>query len=124
MEYVQLGLSELRSSKLGFGCAALMGRVNRKKSLRALAAAHDAGITFFDTARSYGYGDSESVLGEFLFGRRQNALISTKFGIVPARQELWKRTLRPIARSVFSVFPSVRKAARGQIAAQLKPNQF
>ncbi len=46
----------------------LMGRAGRSESVRALKAAMDSGITFFDTARSYGYGESESLL----FGRVPN----------------------------------------------------
>jgi aryl-alcohol dehydrogenase-like predicted oxidoreductase len=39
--------------------------VRRKESLAALGAAHEAGITFYDTAWSYGCGESEALLGEF-----------------------------------------------------------
>ena len=72
MRYVDLpipsGGMAAQVSVLGFGCAALMGRVGRRDSLAALAAAQDAGINFFDTARSYGYGESEALLGQFLTG--------------------------------------------------------
>jgi aryl-alcohol dehydrogenase-like predicted oxidoreductase len=121
---VRLGASELRSSVLGFGCAALMGRASRKDSLRALHAAFDSGITFFDTARSYGYGESEGLLGEFLLGRRERVVISTKFGILAARQPLWKKTARVFARKLFQLAPAARKAATAQIAAQFSHNQF
>jgi aryl-alcohol dehydrogenase-like predicted oxidoreductase len=43
-------------------------------------AARDAGITFFDTAESYGGGESEVLLGRALRGRRDRAVIATKFG--------------------------------------------
>ena len=69
-------------SVLGFGCAALMGRASRGESLKALGTALDAGITFFDTARSYGYGASEGLLGQFLQGRRDKVILCTKFGIL------------------------------------------
>jgi aryl-alcohol dehydrogenase-like predicted oxidoreductase len=62
MRYVDLPVatsgSGAKVSLLGFGCAPLMGRVGHRDSLRAPAAAMHAGITFFDTARSYGYGES------------------------------------------------------------------
>ena len=43
-------------------------------------AALDVGITLFDTAESYGHGKSEGFLGRALAGRRDRAVIATKFG--------------------------------------------
>ena len=86
MQDIELGNTGLRAPQIGFGCSALLGRSGRTESLRALAAAWDEGIRFFDTARSYGYGESETLLGEFLQGRRGQAIISTKFGILATRQ--------------------------------------
>jgi aryl-alcohol dehydrogenase-like predicted oxidoreductase len=44
-------------------------------------AALDAGVTFFDTAETYGNGgDSERFLGEILEGRRDRIVLATKFG--------------------------------------------
>ncbi|MFX6040902.1 aldo/keto reductase, partial [Acinetobacter baumannii] len=60
------------SGRLGFGCAPMLGRVGRKDSLRALAIAYDNGIRHFDVARSYGFGEAEALLGEFLAGKRQH----------------------------------------------------
>jgi aryl-alcohol dehydrogenase-like predicted oxidoreductase len=124
MRYVDLGSSGLRASRLGFGCAAVMGRVGRKQSLRALSAAYDAGVTFFDTARSYGYGESEAVLGEFLQNRRSRVILSTKFGIVPLQQRRWKRALQPLVRGVLGVLPCARKLIRKQVKAQFQENQL
>ncbi len=124
MRYVETGVAGLRVSILGFGCAPVMGRVGRRDSLRAISAAFDAGVNFFDTARSYGYGESEAVLGEFLAGRRDKALVSTKFGILPTRQQAWKKVAKPIARKIFSICPGVRQAARRHIAGQFLGNQF
>ena len=114
----------MRSSALGFGCSALLGRVGRKDSLAALSAAYDAGITFYDTARSYGYGESEALLGGFLRGRRDSVVISTKFGILPAQTSFLKETIKPLARNVLKLMPSARKAVQKQIAAQFSANQF
>ena len=121
MRFVNLPIPSVGSaskiSVLGFGCAPLMGRVGRKDSLKALAAAEDAGINFFDTARSYGYGESEGLLGGFLKGRRQSAVICTKFGILPPRGG-WKQKVKPLAQAAVRVFPSLRKHARRQAAGQ------
>lgn len=108
---------------LGFGCAPLMGRVGRADSIQALAAAEDAGINFFDTARSYGYGESEGLLGTFLKGRRHKAVICTKFGILPTRGG-WKQKVKPLAQAAIRVFPGLRKHARKQAAGQSVSGQF
>jgi aryl-alcohol dehydrogenase-like predicted oxidoreductase len=110
-------------SVLGFGCSPLMGRAGRRDSLAALAAAEEAGINFFDTARSYGYGESEALLGAFLKGRRQSMIISTKFGILPSTSG-WKQKVKPLAQAVIRVFPGLRKHARKQAAGQTTSGQF
>ncbi len=124
MRTVSLDSAEMRSSALGFGCAAIMGRVGRRASLAALGAAYDAGITFYDTARSYGYGESEALLGEFLRGRRELVVVSTKFGILATRTNLLKRALKPLARGLLRAVPSARKAMQAQIAAQFSAGHF
>jgi len=56
------------------------GPVDDAESIRAIHAAVDAGITFFDTAANYGCGRSERVLGKALGSRRKDVVIATKFG--------------------------------------------
>ena len=75
-----------------------MGRVGRAASLRAMNAAWDAGIRLFDTARSYGFGEAEGVLGEFLKGKREEAFVATKFGITPQTLSPLKRIAVPMVR--------------------------
>jgi aryl-alcohol dehydrogenase-like predicted oxidoreductase len=111
------------ASVLGFGCAALMGSASRRDSLAALSAACDAGINFFDTARSYGYGESEALLGEFFAGRRTEVVLCTKFGILPETPG-WKHSLKPLARAALKVFPGLRHAARTHTGPMLRANQF
>ncbi len=124
MRTIALDNSGKRASVLGFGCSAMLGRVGRRDSLAALGAAYDAGISFFDTARSYGYGESEALLGEFLRGRRDSAVISTKFGIVPTHPSVLKRSLKPIARTLLQLAPGARKAMQRQLAAQSSGGYF
>ena len=113
-----------RMSVLGFGCAAMGGRASRKDSLAALGAAYDAGITFYDTARSYGYGQSEGLVGEFFRGRRESVVLCTKFGILPSQQGGWKQRLKPMARGVLRVFPGLRKTMQRQVGDQFVSGQF
>jgi aryl-alcohol dehydrogenase-like predicted oxidoreductase len=116
--------NEISTSALGFGCGSVMGRVGRRNSLRAMNAAWDGGITLFDNARSYGYGEAEGLLGEFLAGKRSQATIVTKFGILPARPAAWKRLAKPIVRGVLSVLPQARQVVRQGLAAQSTPGHF
>jgi aryl-alcohol dehydrogenase-like predicted oxidoreductase len=100
-----------------------MGRVGRKDSLLALKAAEDAGINFFDTARSYGYGECERLLGSYFKGRRQSVVICTKFGILPV-QGGWKQKVKPLAQAAVRLFPGLRKHARKQAGVQSVSGQF
>ncbi len=113
-------------AELGFGCGALMGRVGRKASLAALGAAYEAGIRFFDSARSYGYGEAEALLGEFLRGRRSGVVISTKFGILPASVGPLSaaRRLKPLVRGLLHVAPGARRWLQGSLAAQRSAGHF
>jgi aryl-alcohol dehydrogenase-like predicted oxidoreductase len=124
MQSIELGNSGLRAPALGFGCAALMGRVGRRESLRALDAAWKQGIRFFDTARSYGYGESEGLLGEFLRGRREQAVIATKFGILAAPQPGWKKLARAAARQVLAAVPGMHGLLRKGAATQFVAGKF
>ena len=124
MRYVELGTSEIRASVLGFGCSAIMGRVGKAQSLRALHTAFDGGVTLYDTARSYGYGESEGVLGEFLQGRRDKVVVSTKFGIVPVKQSFWKRSFKPAVRGALRIVPSARSIIRQGVQKQFVSHQF
>jgi aryl-alcohol dehydrogenase-like predicted oxidoreductase len=116
---------EKRISVLGLGCASMLGRAGRRESLKALSSAYDAGITFYDTARSYGYGECERLLGDFFRGaRRSSVVLCTKFGILPVNSNGWKNRMKPIARSVLSFAPQLRSTVRRHTASQLKPGQF
>jgi aryl-alcohol dehydrogenase-like predicted oxidoreductase len=88
----RLGRSNIEVSALGLGCWAIggpfrmfgrpdgWGAVDDDESVRAIHRALDLGVTFFDTADAYGTGHSERVLGRALAGRREEAVIATKFG--------------------------------------------
>lgn len=122
MKYFEQG--GLRGSVLGFGCGSAMGRVGRRDSLRAMSAAWEAGVNVFDVARSYGYGEAEGLLGEFLRGRRSDAVIATKFGISPGRPSRWKSAAKPIARTVLRLLPKARPLVRGLAASDTSAAPF
>ncbi|MER7841244.1 aldo/keto reductase [Streptomyces sp. NPDC096040] len=98
-----LGRSGIRVSALGFGCWAIggewqdatgqplgWGRVDDEESVRAVRRALDLGVTFFDTADTYGAGHSERVLGRALGKHRDEVVVATKWGNVFDEE---KRTL-------------------------------
>jgi aryl-alcohol dehydrogenase-like predicted oxidoreductase len=82
--------------------------------------AFDLGVTHFDVARSYGYGEAESVLGQFAAGRRKQITIATKFGILPARMSKPLRVVKPLIRKVIHHVPGMRKLVRRASAHALK----
>jgi aryl-alcohol dehydrogenase-like predicted oxidoreductase len=68
-------------SVVGLGCNNFGGRVDLEGTRAVVDAALEAGVTFFDTADVYGSGGgSEDLLGRVLEGRRDRALLATKFG--------------------------------------------
>ena len=80
MEYRNLGRSGLLVSVVGLGCDNFGHRCDAQQSAAIVHRAMDLGITFFDTADIYGPGGvSEEYLGKALAGRRQDAVIATKF---------------------------------------------
>jgi aryl-alcohol dehydrogenase-like predicted oxidoreductase len=80
MEYVRLGSSGLRVSKLMFG-AARFGELDYKAADASVGAALDAGVTIFDTADTYNAGNSELQLGPLLARRRDQVVLCTKVGL-------------------------------------------
>lgn len=81
MESRNLGNSSLRVSAAGLGCNNFGGRIDRQATEKVVAKALDLGITFFDTADSYGNrGGSETLLGQALGSRRKDVVLATKFG--------------------------------------------
>jgi aryl-alcohol dehydrogenase-like predicted oxidoreductase len=79
MEYRKLG--SLNVSLVGIGCNNFGWRIDAAGTKAVVDASLDAGINFFDTADVYGAGQSEEFLGAALKGRREKAIIATKFGI-------------------------------------------
>ncbi|MCL4715105.1 MAG: aldo/keto reductase [Hyphomonadaceae bacterium] len=75
--------SEVGLVRLGFGCAGLHGSVSRSEAAALLETALDHGVAHFDTARSYGWGDAEGMLGEIAARRRDEMIIVTKAGLEP-----------------------------------------
>lgn len=54
--------------------------LEKNEAIKIIRAAHDGGVTFFDTAEAYGPGTNEQVVGEALAPFRDKVVIATKFG--------------------------------------------
>ncbi len=87
MQYAPLGRTGARVSRVGLGTWAMgggndWGPAEDGDSLNAVCAALDEGVNLFDTAPVYGDGRAEELLGRALKGRRTEAFIATKCGLV------------------------------------------
>ena len=85
MQKVQIKKTDLEVSALCMGGCPLggygWGDVSRQDLIDAVRVAIDNGINFFDTADTYGLGESERTLSEALGTDLYNAVITTKFGV-------------------------------------------
>jgi hypothetical protein len=92
MQTRRLGYTNVELTTVGLGTWAIgggnnpygWGRQSDADSIAAIRRALDRGINWLDTAAGYGRGHAEDVVGQALTGRRDQAFIATKCGI------LWK----------------------------------
>jgi aryl-alcohol dehydrogenase-like predicted oxidoreductase len=84
MEQRTLGQGGLQVSALGFGCMGLTSAYGDAlpdaEAVALIRAAHDQGVTHFDTAEAYGPFANEIVVGKALAPIRDKVTIATKFG--------------------------------------------
>src|SRR2546430_10008271 len=85
MRYRRLGRSDVVVSEIGFGVwtvsAGWWGDYSDEQAAALLRRAYDLGITFFDTADTYGSGRGETLLARALAGvPREKVQVGTKFG--------------------------------------------
>lgn len=88
LQYTKLGEGGPRVSRIAFGnwsAGGDWGSVDRQAAVSATREALDLGITLFDTARAYGFGAAEEVLGEALRpeirSARESLVLATKGGL-------------------------------------------
>jgi aryl-alcohol dehydrogenase-like predicted oxidoreductase len=87
-------LGPLEVSVVGLGCNNFGRRVDVGGTRAVVDAALEVGVTFFDTAESYGDGRSETFLGEALRGQRDRVVLATKFGGSPAERKGSREAIR------------------------------
>ena len=85
MEYITLKNSDLRVSRFCMGGCPMggygWGETKEKDFLDAIDAAIENGVNYFDTADTYGLGQSEQTLAKGLGSKRSNVVIQSKFGV-------------------------------------------
>ena len=86
MKTINIGRSSVISPVIGLGTWAIggwmWGGTNAQESISAIHASLDAGATLIDTAPAYGMGVAEELVGQAIKGRRDQAIIATKCGLV------------------------------------------
>src|SRR5262245_65871067 len=83
MEQRKLGRSPLQVSALGLGLMSMSGVYGNADDAQSIALIHHAlerGVNFLDSADMYGWGHNEELLGKALKGKRDKAIVATKFG--------------------------------------------
>ena len=105
MEYRPFGQTGIEISAIGIGCWEIgggYGSIQESEFIKAVNRALDLGINCFDTAEAYGFGASERALAKALGPRRQEAVITTKFGVG------------------YKEAPNLRDSSRGRLMASIE----
>ncbi len=85
MQQRTLGKSGFSVSAIGLGCMGMSGVYGKADDAESVAVIHyalDRGIDFLDSSDMYGWGHNEELIGRALKGRRDQVVLSTKFGQV------------------------------------------
>ncbi|HEY7254740.1 MAG TPA: aldo/keto reductase [Methylomirabilota bacterium] len=83
MQQRTLGKSSLSVSAIGLGCMSMSnvyGKGDEAESIAVVQRALDLGVNFLDSSDAYGFGQNEELLAKALRGRRERAVLATKFG--------------------------------------------
>jgi aryl-alcohol dehydrogenase-like predicted oxidoreductase len=109
-----LGSSGLEVSAVGLGCMGMSGNAgppgDPREMTALIRAAVDRGVTFFDTAESYGPFTNETLVGEALEPVRNKVVIATKFG-----WELDGQDLSPPGRTLNSRPAHIKEVAEASL---------
>ena len=98
MEFHRIHGTELEVSRIALGTWAIGGNdwggTEENDAIRTIHRALDLGINLIDTAPIYGHGRSEETVAKALAGRRDQAIVATKFGLQWDDRRLWRNSHR------------------------------
>src|SRR6476620_4742475 len=92
MQTRKLGADGPTVSALGLGCMAMSGMYgpsDEAESIATIQKAIDSGINLLDTGDFYGMGHNEMLIGRAIRGRRDDVLLSVKFGAMRGPDNSW-----------------------------------
>ncbi|MEO1206256.1 MAG: aldo/keto reductase [Pseudomonadota bacterium] len=110
--------------RLGFGGGDLYDGDEAANSEKLIHTALDAGIRYFDTARLYGNGSGEGVLGRTLPAHRDEIILVSKVGILPWSMRTTERVKRKATQTAARFLPVAQKWAEALPPAREKPHAF
>lgn len=126
MEYKKFGNTNLTVSTIGLGCSRLGGNLqggSRQEAQTLLQEALEQGINFYDTADSYGQGQSEKLLGKAFKRQRDRVIFASKAGYhlssLATFAAKFKPILKPLVRSL-----RPQTAALGQAKSSVLRQNF
>jgi len=127
MRLRDFGNTSLQVSELGLGCARIGGvfQSNARGFLDLLSFAFDSGVNFFDTADMYSQGESESLIGKALRGKRDRVVIASKAGYSLPSRRRWAGRIKPLLRPLVQLLKIRRdqlpSGSRGALSQDFSP---
>jgi aryl-alcohol dehydrogenase-like predicted oxidoreductase len=122
MKYRSFGGTDLKVSALGLGTGRLGATLKQgtdRDTIGMLLEALDSGITFYDTADSYGQGKSEELIGLAFKGRRDQLVIASKTGYRLSSAAGLAARLKPVLRPLLRSLKPLRRVAASARSSQM-----
>jgi aryl-alcohol dehydrogenase-like predicted oxidoreductase len=116
------GSTDLKVSALGLGTGRLGATLKQgtdRDTIAMLHEARDSGITFYDTADSYGQGKSEELIGRAFKGRRDQVVLATKTGYRLSSAAGVAARLKPVLRPLLRSLKPLRRVAASARSSQM-----
>jgi aryl-alcohol dehydrogenase-like predicted oxidoreductase len=122
MDERSFGSTDLKVSALGLGTGRLGAALKQgtdRDTIGMLQEALDSGITFYDTADSYGQGKSEELIGRAFKGRRDQLVLATKTGYRLSSAAGMAARLKPVLRPLLRSLKPLRRVAASARSSQM-----
>jgi aryl-alcohol dehydrogenase-like predicted oxidoreductase len=125
MKYRLLGNTNLQVSEIGVGGSrfgSMIEQRNQKEIVKMLQEALDKGINFYDTADSYGQGESEKLIGSTFKNKREQVIIATKAGYCLSPTGSFAAKIKPLLRPLIRWAKPLKKTLLQARSSQLNQN--